>query len=258
MIAWIESHDTPTVALLAFALSYALAALIFVAAVAVSRRRIAAHVKATSPVMLTPLSVIAGLLIAFLASRVWTNFDHANAYAAEEASAIREFTILAGALPNDERTSLGSAIKDYLHFVESLDWPAMKERRASLKQAPPGLTEAMEILLSFVPAQPGQRLAQQRAVVALERASEARRDRIILSQATIAPLQWIVVFILAALVLVTVAMVHVERPATTALNRFVFSTAVGASPAILMVYDAPFAAGGNSVEPTVLRDIGLD
>lgn len=258
MIAWIESHDTPIVVLLAFALSYALAAVIFAAAVAVSRRRIVLHVKATSPVMLTPLSVIAGLLIAFLASRVWTNLDHANAYAAEEASAIRELTILGGALPNDVRTALGNAVKDYLHFVEAEDWPAMKERRASLKQAPTGLTEAMRILLSFVPAQPGQQLAQQRAVVALERALEARRDRIILSQATIAPIQWIVVFILAALVLVTVAMVHVERLTTTAMNLFVFSTAVAACVAILMVYDAPFAAGGNSVEPSVLRDIGLD
>lgn len=68
----------------------------------------------------------------------------------------------------------------------------------------------------------------------------------------------LVVLILAALVLVTVALVHVERLTTTAVNLFVFSTAVAACLTILMVYDAPFAAGGNSVEPTLLRDIGFD
>jgi hypothetical protein len=258
MMHWIESHTTPTIVLLAFGLSYALAAIIFAATVAVSRRRIAAHVKATSPVMLTPLSVIAGLLIAFLASRVWSNLDHANTSVAQEASAIRQFMMLADTFPGDVRTSLSNAVKDYLHFVEADDWPAMKERRASLKRLPPGLTDAMRLLLSFVPAQPGQQLAQQRAVVALERALEARQDRIILSQTEIAPIQWIVIVMLAALVLLTVAMVHVDRLVTTAINLFVYSTAVAACLALLIVYDGPFAAGGSSVEPTALRDISLN
>ena len=258
MMHWIESHTTPTIVLLAFGLSYALAAIIFAATVVVSRRRIAAHVKATSPVMLTPLSVIAGLLIAFLASHVWSNLDHANASVAQEASAIRQFMILADTFPGDVRTSLSNAVKDYLHFVEADDWPAMKERRASLKRLPPGLTDAMRLLLSFVPAQPGQQLAQQRAVAALERALEARGDRIILSQTAIAPIQWIVIVMLAALVLLTVAMVHIDRLVTTAINLFVYSTAVAACLALLIVYDGPFAAGGSSVEPTALRDISVN
>jgi hypothetical protein len=51
--------------------------------------------------MLTPLAVIAGLLIAFLASRVWSNVDRANTYIAQEASAIRESVVLADTLPAD-------------------------------------------------------------------------------------------------------------------------------------------------------------
>jgi hypothetical protein len=129
--------------------------------------------------------------------------------------------------------------------------------RRNLQRLPPGLTDAMRLLLSFVPAQPGQQLAQQRAVAALERALEARRDRIILSQTAIAPIQWIVIVMLAALVLLTVAMVHIDRLVTTAINLFVYSTAVAACLALLIVYDGPFAAGGSSVEPTALRDISV-
>jgi hypothetical protein len=110
-------------------------------------------------------------------------------------------------------------------------------------------------LLSFVPAQPGQQLAQQRALVALEQALEARRGRIMLSQTVIAPIQWIVIFTLAALVLPTIAMVHIDRPVTTAINLFIFSSAVAACLALLMVCDRPFAAGGNTVEPAALREI---
>ncbi|MGH7119127.1 MAG: hypothetical protein ACREFP_09110 [Acetobacteraceae bacterium] len=49
--------------------------------------------------MLTPLSLVAGLLIALLASRVWANVDHANTYVANEASALRRSVLLADNLP---------------------------------------------------------------------------------------------------------------------------------------------------------------
>ena len=255
MILWIESHSTWAIAALAFGLSYIMAIIIFAAAVAVSRRRIASDLKATSPVMLTPLSVVAGLLIAFLSSHVWSNLDRANAYIAQETSAIRECLILADAFPDDMRKALGRSVQDYLHFIEVEDWPAMHEARASLRPLPPGLTDAVRTLLSFVPVQPGQQLAQQRAVVALEQALEARRNRIMLSQTVIAPIQWIVIFTLAALVLLTIAMVHIDRPVTIAVNLFVFSSAVAACLALLMINDRPFAAGGNTVEPAALRQI---
>jgi hypothetical protein len=85
--------------------------------------------------MLTPLAVIVGLLIAFLASRVWSNLDLANSYVSQEASAIRESILLADTLPEDARTAVRSAIKQYLQFIEADDWPAMAQGRASLRRA---------------------------------------------------------------------------------------------------------------------------
>jgi hypothetical protein len=70
MILWIESQDAAIIALLMFAICYAIAGAIFSVATMISQHRIAAELKALTPVLLTPLSVIAGLLIAFLASRV--------------------------------------------------------------------------------------------------------------------------------------------------------------------------------------------
>ncbi len=101
--------------------------------------------------MMTPLGIIIGLLIAFLASRVWLNLDHANSYVAQEASAILQSILLADALPEDTRDAVHTAMKTYLQFIEAEDWPAMAEGRASLQQLPPGLTDAMKVLLAFVP-----------------------------------------------------------------------------------------------------------
>jgi len=53
-------------------------------------------------------------------------------------------------------------------------------------------------------------------------------------------------------------MVHIDRLTTAGISLFMFSTALGPCVASLTVDDRPFAAGGNTVQPTALRDIGLD
>lgn len=258
MFLWIESQNSLVIALLMSGICYAIAAAVFLVAAMLSRRRIAGDMKATTPVMLTPLSVIASLLIAFLASRVWSNLDRASAYVGQEASAIRETVLLVDRLPSDVRDATRAGLKAYLHFIETEDWPAMAEGRGNLRKLPSGLTDAMAALVSFTPATAGQQVAQQRAVVAVEQALEARRNRILLSQTIISPIQWIVILVLDALVLFTIAMVHVDRRATTAVNLFIFSTAVAACLVLLMVYDRPFATGGNTLQPAPLREVGLD
>jgi hypothetical protein len=258
MILWIESQNTTIIALLVSGLLYLLAATVFVGTGMVSRRSVAAAFKATTPVMLTPLAVIAGLLIAFLASRVWSNVDRANAFVAQEASAISEVVLLSDTLPGDVSATVRDAIKRHIRFVETEDWPAMAKGNANLRLWPSGLRDAMIALLAYRPTESGQQIAQQRAIIAVEQALEARRNRILLSKAAIAPIQWAVIVLLSTLILVTIAMVHIDRPGTVAINLFVFSTAVAACLVLLMVNDRPFAAGGITVQPEALRDVSPD
>jgi hypothetical protein len=255
VVLWIESQSTPLIALLVFSLSYVLAAIIFLAIKAISRWRIAEELKGMTPVMLTPLAVIVGLLIAFLASRVWTNIDRANAVIAQEASAIRESVLLADALPETTRTAVRAAIRQYVEFVVADDWPAMAQGRATLRRIPPGLSDAMHALLSAAPAEIGQQVAQQRAVIAIEQALEARRQRIVLSQTAIAPVQWVVIILLDALLLVTIAIVHIERHTASAVSMIILSTAIASCLVLLMVHDQPFGAGGITLQPNALREV---
>jgi hypothetical protein len=258
MILWIESQDAAIIAFLMFAICYAIAGAIFSVATMISQHRIAAELKALTPVLLTPLSVVAGLLIAFLASHVWNNLDRANAYVAQEANAISEIFLLADALPEATRGAIHAGLQKHLQFIEAEDWPAMLAGRASVRQSPPGLKETMTALLTFRADDPGQRLAQERAVVSLERALEARRGRIMLSRAVISPAQWLVIFVLDGLVLTTLAMVHIDRRVTAAAGMFVFSTAVAASLVLLMINDRPFSNGGFTVQPAALRQVRLE
>jgi hypothetical protein len=258
MLLWIESQDTIVIGLLVFALFYLMAAALFAIGAMLARRRVAIALKATTPVMLTPLAVITGLLVAFLASRVWLNVDRANAHVAQEASAIGNVMLYSSMLPPNVQVAVRDAVKRYIRFVDVEDWPAMAEGKVSPRELPPGVIDAMALLLSYTPADPGHQLAQQRAVMALEQAIEARRDRILLSKAVIAPIQWNVVVLLSVLTMATIVMVHIDRPLTAAINLFIFASAIAACLVLLTVNDRPFAAGGITVQPVALRAMSPD
>jgi hypothetical protein len=254
-MSWIEAQSTFAIGGFVFGFCYLLAGVIFCLTLMLSRRAVAQSLKEIAPTTLTPLGVILGLLIGFLAARVWANLDRANQYVGQEAGALRETILLTDALPPDVQTGVRQAVKKHLDFIESEEWPAMASGRANLQSIAVGLAEAMTALLSFRPVQSNQQLAQQRALVAIEQALEARRNRVLLSQAEIAPIQWTVILSLATLILITIALVHIDRPLAMGVTLFIFSTAIAICLILLFAYDRPFGAGGFIVPPTVLRAV---
>ncbi|MBS0644361.1 MAG: hypothetical protein U1E70_22095 [Acetobacteraceae bacterium] len=258
MIAWIEAQSTAVIGVLTFAMCYALAACILAATALVAHCRVGGEFKFIIPVLLTPISVIAGLLIAFLAARVWTNLDHAQGYVAAEASAIREAALLADALPDPVRRAVRADLRQHLAFIDDHDWPDMLAGRANFRRPPQFLTEAQATLLGFDAATSGQRVAQERSVVAIERALEARRGRILLSNAVVSPAQWAVIFILDGVILTTIGFVHIDRRWTAAAAMALYSTALAACLMLLLIHDRPFAVGGYVLQPEALHQLGAD
>jgi hypothetical protein len=252
LLLWIESQPAIVIALITFGACYLCAAIVFVTAQILISKRIANELKATTPVMLTPLSVLTGLVIAFVASRIWINFDHANAIVRDEVRNIEEIVILADRLPQNAQTGIRHDISQYLQFTKEHEWPAMLSGNAKMRTSVPGLTDAMSTLLSFVPDNPGQQIAQQRTLVAIEQALDARRNRILLSGASVLPMQWVVIIVLGTLMLVTVAIVHIDRPLAMAVNLFILSTAIAVCLMLLLVNDRPFSTGGFEIRPDSL------
>ena len=254
MLLWIESQSASIIALFVFAVAYLTAALICCVAAVLSRRPIAKALQPVTPGLLSPLGTILGILIAFLAVRVWANVDHAQEQIGHEASALREVVMLANSLPGDVRARVREAIGKHLEAVVSEDWPAMAEARISLRSFPPHLEEAMGAILSFAPVGASQQLVQNRALIAVEDALEFRRNRVSVSRAEIAPVQWVVIVVLSVMILVTLAAIHINARSAMAVAMFVFSTAVAICLVLLMVYDRPFGSGGFTLPPTAFRE----
>jgi hypothetical protein len=254
MLLWIESQPTSVIALIVFGAAYLSAALIFCLAAFFSRHPIAKALQPVTPGILSPLGTILGILLAFLAVRVWTNLDHAQEHIGREVNALREVVMLANSLPQDVRARVREAIGKHLDAIASEEWPAMAEERMNLRSFPPHLEEAMGAILSFAPVGANQQLVQNRALIAVEDAVEFRRNRVSVSRAEIAPVQWTVIVILSGMILVTIAAIHINARLAMAVAMFVFSTAVAMCLVLLMVYDRPFGLGGFTLPPTAYRE----
>jgi hypothetical protein len=138
------------------------------------------------------------------------------------------------------------------------EWPAMARGEKYMGRTPRVMAEATAMVLDLNPLRPGEQLAQQRVVAALDEALDARRNRIMLSGELIDGVQWSVILVLMILILATVAMGNVESPRASAIAMLIVATASAASLVLLLAYDQPLNAGGFFVQPTLLRDIFAD
>ncbi|HEY1865342.1 MAG TPA: DUF4239 domain-containing protein [Roseiarcus sp.] len=258
MTSWIESQSTPVIAAIVFGLVYLAAAAIFLIAAWASRLPVGKHVGSLTPSLLSPLGTILGILIVFLAARVWTNVDRAHEYVSHEVSALREAELISKSLPPAVEEQVHADLKAHVQFLLSEEWPAMADRRADLKTRATHLEAAMNDVLAFSPEAENQKLAQSRALAAIESAFENRRYRIAISRTEIDPIQWIVVLLLSATVLITIASVHIHQRWAMAVGLFAFSTAIAICLVLLMEYDRPFVPGGFVISPADYSDAILD
>ena len=210
--------------------------------------------KAISPGMLPPLSVVFALLVGFLAAQVWSDSDRASAAVNHEASAIRAVVLLSAAFPGEPEARLRELMRDHIRHIVAEEWPAMARRDASLTLAPPRLAEALRVAITLPAATPGQMAAQRELVTSLEGAFEARRNRIILSRASVNWVKWTVLLLQAGLMLVTIAMVHSDNPLANRIILGVFATSVGVAVVLIAAHSRPFV-GEIAVHPTYLLQV---
>jgi len=134
------------------------------------------------------------------------------------------------------------------------EWPAMGRHQATLTMAPPTLVEALRVALALKPASEGQITAQRELVASLETALEARRQRIIISQAGVNWVKWTGLLAQAACTLIAVAMVHSDNRCSTAIALWLFATGIAICLLLIAAHNRPFT-GEISVRPDALRQV---
>lgn len=210
--------------------------------------------KSISPGMLPPIATIFALLVGFLAAQDWNQRERASAAVNREASSLRAVVLLAAAFPGEPESRLRQLVHDYIQDAVAREWPAMARQDVTLTIAPPTLTQALRLVLSLTPQKDGQIAAQREMVAWLGSALDARRQRIILSGSSLDWVKWTVLYVLAGLTLITIAMVHSGNPTANRIILGIFGTGVGVAVLLIVSHSRAFT-GEMGVTPSVLLQV---
>jgi hypothetical protein len=210
--------------------------------------------KGVSPGMLPPLGIIFGLLVAFVASQVWNDIDHAKAAVNREASELSTVVFLAASFPGEPETRLRELTRRHIHDAVTYEWPMMAQQSASLAVTPVALAEELQVILAVAPRSQGQITAQREIVTALEGAIEARRQRIIVSRSSVNWVKWTALLLQAICTLAAIAMIHIDNRGAAAASMGIFATGVAVSILLIASHDRPFT-GEISVPPDLLERV---
>ena len=251
---WLLNLPVLWMAVVVFAATYLLAAGVFwvVTRLAVNDR--ARAFKAVSPGMLPPLGILFALLVGFIAVEVWNNYEKAKVSVATEASALRAVVLLAGTLPEEQKTRIYALIDRHIEVAVNEGWPAMARHSLTLSTLPTALTAALHETLTLKPADDSQRTAQSEMVKAIHTALDARRQRIVVSQSGVGTVKWAGILLQGLCTLVAIAMVHSDNRAAAGLALGLFSTAVAVCILLVVAHDRPFT-GQLSIRPTALLQV---
>ena len=130
----------------------------------------------------------------------------------------------------------------------------MADGRATLEMPPIALSEALRETLSFASSNETQRMAQREIVEALEKALEARRQRIVISQSTINWVKWFGLVLTGLCVLIGIALVHTDNHRNCAIATTLFATGMAVSLLLIASHSHPFT-GEISVGSELLQQV---
>jgi hypothetical protein len=126
------------------------------AVLALATGKRAPAMKAMSPVMLTPLAVVFGLIVGFLSAQVWNDAERANAAVIREAGALGTVVLLAASFPGENEAQIRALVRRHVLDAVSEEWPAMARQQTTLAMTTAADTRALELALSLRPATEAQ------------------------------------------------------------------------------------------------------
>jgi hypothetical protein len=253
-MGWLHDLSTGWLAVVVFAATYLVTAAIFVVVMALAKDRRAEAFKAVSPGLLPPMALLFGLLVAFLASQVWSDSGQAQLAVDREASALRSVVLLMEAFPGEPEAQMRVLLRRQIEESVTEEWPAMARGDATLTVIPVALDRALRLGLKLTPRTEGQKTAQREIVASVQTAFDARRQRIILSESSVNWVKWTGVILVGVLTLFAIAFVQSGNRLAAALALWLFASAMACSLVLIASQDRPFS-GEFRIRPDLLQQV---
>ena len=190
------------------------------------------------PPFINIIGVLFGLTLAFLANDTWSAHDRALKSVYREADALHGLMTLSRTLPDDLGGRLRDALGRYAR-ASADEWPLLARRTRS----PAVNAHADRLLVLLASREIAQAAGDNVQALMLRKATEIRDEhdqRVALSQTHVNPLKWLGMAFLGLLTLVSVAVVHVDKPRAALVSVTLFALAATPTAAIVLIQGNPF------------------
>jgi hypothetical protein len=210
-----------------------------------------ASLQGVAPPFINIIGVLFGLTLAFLANDTWSAHDRAMNAVFKEADSLRSIAVLSKQLGKPLGDELRTTLAAYGR-ASAGEWPLLAARQAS-----PEVARLADALLTQLASRPLATAAGENVqALMLRKAVEIRDERdlrIGLSQTHVNPLKWLGMAFLGFLTLLSVAVVHVDKPRAAVVAVLLFAFAAAPTAAIVLVQGNPFQQP-TSVTPAPILD----
>lgn len=180
------------------------------------------------------LGVVFAVLLAFVFSEAWTEYNTADAAINAECGDLYGAAILSGTLPAPEATAMQAAIADYLRLVVSDEWPVMAEGKAS-QAAADSFRRLFQRAARLDPAAPRGDILSM-----LGDAHGQRETRLYQMTLTVPGILWSLLLLFSAVLVVFVLLAGAEGAVAQMVFTGLFAGTITAVLVVVHMLDRPF------------------
>lgn len=207
-----------------------------------------------APPFINIIGVLFGLTLAFLANDTWSAHDRAMSAVYLEADALRSLRVLGRELPAPLQPAFDDSLQAYARACAD-EWPELARRQQSPQAQARG--EALLHLLASRAVEQAAGAGVQAQMLREARLLAGERDlRIALSQTHINPLKWLGMAFLGFVTLLSVAVVHIDRPRVLAVATVLFALAAAPTATIVLIQGNPFQQPTAVTPAPILATLG--
>jgi hypothetical protein len=194
------------------------------------------------------LGVIFAVLLAFVFSEVWSQYNAAAGAIEFECGSLEDAATLMSAMPSDQARPLLGAEGAYVAAVIQEEWPEMFAHRTANIEADQKLTSLIQNVVRLRPTSSADLGTRQQLLIYLEQAHNQRTMRIFQLASGIPVFLWALLIGLSAILAAFVTMAGVESGRALASFSMTFAATVAAILVLIHLLDYPFE-GALAMQP---------
>jgi Protein of unknown function (DUF4239) len=186
------------------------------------------------------LGVIFAVLLAFVFSEVWSDYNSAASAVELECSSLEGAAVLASALPPDQAVPLLGDERAYVTSVIHEEWPGMFANRSEDLSTDNRLTRLIQTAAHLQPTAPADQVTRQQILVNLEQAHTQRTMRIFQLGSGIPVFLWVLLITFGVVLAAFVSVAGVESGGALISFSMTFAAAVAGILIMIHLLDYPF------------------